>query len=50
MYAAECDYLSECIMNNKAPEINTGEHGLHIMKVTAAVYEAGRTKKVVAVK
>ena len=49
MYASECDYLSECIMNNKAPEINTGEDGLHIMKVTAAVYEAGRTKKVVQV-
>jgi len=50
MYAAECDYLSECIMNNKAPRINTGQHGLHIMKVTAAVYQAAKTKKVVEVK
>jgi len=49
MYAAETQYLSDCVLNKKPPEINTGEDALHIAKVTTAVYESTREKKVVAV-
>lgn len=43
MYAAEADYLSACIESGSAPEINTGAHGLHILRVAGAAYESART-------
>ncbi len=43
MYAAEMDYLSECISHSQPPEVNTGEHGLHILEVALAAYESART-------
>ena len=49
MYTAETEYLSDCIINNKAPEINTGEDAIHIAKVTAAVYQAAEKKKTIKV-
>lgn len=49
MYAAETEYLSDCILNRKPPEINTGEDAVHIAEITTAVYESARSKKVVTI-
>lgn len=49
MYASEVDYLSQCIESSTAPEINTGEHGLHVLKVAKAAYESSKTGCKVAV-
>ena len=49
MYASEVDYLSQCVESGTAPEINTGEQGLHILKVAKAAYESSKTGCKVAV-
>jgi len=49
MYAAEVDYLSGCIESGIAPTVNTGEHGLHILRVAEAAYESSRTGRKVTV-
>ncbi len=43
MYAAEADYLSECIENSVPATFNSGKGGLHILKVAHAAYESART-------
>lgn len=43
MYAAEVDHLSQCIESGSAPTMNTGEHGLHILRVAKAAYESSKT-------
>jgi len=48
MYAAEIDHFSECIIEDKEPEIS-GELGLWNMKIISACYESAKTKKVVKV-
>ncbi|MHB9035984.1 MAG: Gfo/Idh/MocA family protein [Armatimonadota bacterium] len=48
MYAAELDYLSECIESGNAPAINTGEDALRILKIAKAAYESSVTRQVVA--
>lgn len=40
MYAAELDYLSDCIESGTPPSINSGEDGLHILKVAQAAYQS----------
>lgn len=42
-YAAEVDYLSECIDSGSVPTLNTGEQGLHILRVAKAAYESSKT-------
>lgn len=49
MYAAELDYLSRCIESGKAPDVNTGEEGLRILKIAKAAYESSKTGKSVRV-
>jgi predicted dehydrogenase len=49
MYAREVDYLSECIQTGTPPAINTGEEGLHILKVAKAAYESSHTGRMVKV-
>jgi len=49
MYTLEVDYLSECILEDKKPEINTLESGLEIMRVVDAAYESARTGRAVKV-
>lgn len=49
MYAAEVDYLSECIESGTPPALNTGEDGLHILRVAKAAYESSNTGRVVRV-
>lgn len=48
MYAAEIDHFSECILEDREPEIN-GEVGLWNMKIISACYESARMKKVIEV-
>lgn len=49
MYATEIDLLSQCIESGTAPNMNTGEQGLHILKVAKAAYESSKTGCKVAV-
>ncbi|MFH1613401.1 MAG: Gfo/Idh/MocA family oxidoreductase [bacterium] len=49
MYTAEIEYLSECIIENKKPEINTIEQGLQILKVIKAAYESAKTGKKITI-
>ena len=49
MYGAEVDYLSKCIREKRPPEINTLEHGLHVLKIALAAYKSAKTGKVVKV-
>ena len=44
-YTAECDYFAECILNNRAPEINHPDNALRIAHITELAYasaEQGR--------
>lgn len=49
MYACEVDYLSECIETGIPPATNTGDEGLHVLKVAKAAYESSRTGRTVHV-
>ncbi len=49
MYAAELDYLSDCIESGKVPTVNTGEDGLAILKIAKAAYESAKTGKCIKV-
>lgn len=49
MYAAELDYLSECIETNTAPRLNTGEDGLCILNVAKAAYESAVTGRKITI-
>ncbi|HTW95139.1 MAG TPA: Gfo/Idh/MocA family oxidoreductase [Tepidisphaeraceae bacterium] len=40
------DYFSDCVANNKTPD-TPGEEGLQDMRIIEAIYEAGRTGRVV---
>ncbi|MCD6335157.1 MAG: Gfo/Idh/MocA family oxidoreductase [Candidatus Latescibacteria bacterium] len=45
MYTAEIEHLSDCILNDREPEVNRLEHGLGILSTVMAAYESGRTGK-----
>lgn len=47
-YTAEVEYLSDCILKDVEPTMNTGEEGLEIVRIVEAAYESGQTGKVVA--
>jgi len=49
MYTLEVDYLSECILEDREPEVNTLEDGLEIMRVVDAAYESARTGRAVGI-
>jgi predicted dehydrogenase len=46
-FALEMDHFSECILNDTAP-LTPGEEGLKDMRVIAAIYEAARTGRTIA--
>lgn len=50
MYTAEIEHLSDCILNDREPEINRLEHGLGILNTVMAAYESGRTGRKISVK
>ena len=39
-YTAECEYFANCILSGKAPEVNTGENAIRIMRITQKAYES----------
>jgi len=43
MYRAEVEYLSDCILKNQAPTLNTLEEGAQILRIALAAYESART-------
>lgn len=48
-YTAECEYFADCILQNRPPELNSGEHGVHIMELTEKAYGSYRSGRVEAV-
>lgn len=50
IYTAEIEYLANCILENKEPELNTIDDGIKLMRVIKAAYKSAKTgKKVVIV-
>ena len=45
MYRREVEYLSQCILEGKAPTLNTAAEGLAVLKVAWAAYESAATGK-----
>lgn len=37
-YTAECQYFANCILNGCAPQINSGENAIRIMRITEKAY------------
>ena len=50
MYRSEVEYLSQCILDDKMPELNTVEEGLHILQVTNAAYLSASKGKKIAIR
>jgi len=42
-YAGEIDYLSECILSDTEPEINTVEDSVQVFKIIEAAYKSAKT-------
>jgi predicted dehydrogenase len=49
MYAAEMDNLSRAIENGTAPEMNSAEEGLRILKIAKAAYESSQVGRKISV-
>ncbi len=49
MYRGEIEYLSQCILDDKAPELNTLEEGLRVLQIADAAYRSAREGKRVKV-
>jgi predicted dehydrogenase len=47
-YTAECRYFADCILNKKAPVMNSGQNALRIIHLTERAYASGREKKVLS--
>ena len=45
MYRSEIEYLSQCILEDRDPTLNTVESGLQVLRVTAAAYRSARKGK-----
>ncbi|MCX7011694.1 MAG: Gfo/Idh/MocA family oxidoreductase [Candidatus Sumerlaeota bacterium] len=48
-YQAECEYFADCVLSNRAPEINNAKNALHILRVTEAAYRSARERRFVEV-
>ena len=48
-YTAEFEYFADCILQGRPPETNTGEQGLHILRLVEAAYRSARTGRFVEV-
>jgi predicted dehydrogenase len=47
MYRAEIEYLTECILRDQKPVLNTLDEGVQIMRIVAAAYKSAKTGKCV---
>ena len=45
MYRSEIEYLSQCILDGKMPELNTLDDGLQVLRITDAAYRSAREAK-----
>jgi len=45
MYRAEVEYLSQCILDDRTPELNTLEEGLRVLQIADAAYRSAREGK-----
>jgi predicted dehydrogenase len=43
MYAAEVEYLADCILSDKPVEVNNGSNAIHILQLTEKAYASART-------
>lgn len=48
-YTAELDYFADRIRQGRAPALNDGANGLHIMRITELAYKSARTGRTYAV-
>jgi predicted dehydrogenase len=48
-YAAEFEYFAECVLSGRAPELNTGASGRHIMQVALKAYAAAKEERMLRV-
>jgi predicted dehydrogenase len=48
-YTAECAYFAECVLNGRAPEVNTGSAGVRVIRIAEQAYEACRTNRILTV-
>ncbi len=49
-YTRECDVFAESVLAGRTkPEVNSGESGLHIIRVMEAAYESARTGRIIPV-
>jgi len=48
-YTEECEYFADCVLNEKPPEINTADHGLHILRLTEAAYASNQDGRILEV-
>ena len=48
-YTAECQYFADCITSGRDPEINDGQHALHVLRVTERAYESCRKGRILKV-
>ena len=48
-YTEECRYFADCILNDRRPEVNTGENAVHIMRLVQAAYESSKVDQMVEV-
>ena len=48
-YSAELDYFADCIRQGRAPTLNNGANGLHIMHLTELAYKSAKTGRAYAV-
>jgi predicted dehydrogenase len=46
-YSEECAYFADCILNNRKPELNSGEHAIHILDMAIKAYESSKDNKVI---
>jgi len=48
-YTAECEYFADCVLRNRAPEINGPENALRIIKLTEKAYASYKGKRILTV-
>jgi len=45
-YRAECEYFADCVLRGRPPEVNDGDHALHILALTEKAYASSKSGRV----